>query len=113
MGAAHGHAWCVLVLHCALYFLKVSETAPSDGLDIMYSILFPVAWGAGMGLFTWSALDRALPGQEFFELSCFGPLAKLGLSVYLVHEMILFVRAADMIRNPYYSFWRLIDNWLR
>ncbi len=42
----------------------------------------------------------------------FGPLAKLGLSVYLVHPTILLMRIFDSMRLPTYTMAGVVGDWI-
>jgi hypothetical protein len=104
---------CFAICIVPLYYIEVSPLSDSYAvLNYAYVILFPVFWGLALSWFSIAAFDRTLPGQTYFEMSFFSPLAKLGLSVYLVHPIILLVRIFNWYRLPTYSIAQVVSDWL-
>ena len=103
------HCVCALVscVGCIvpLYFLRVADNANVPWiLDLLYSTFFPVFWSYFLAVFTLMAFTRKIAMvTHFFEVSFFGPLGKLGLTVYLVHPIVLMVRLFGLQRFLSYS----------
>lgn len=108
VGMVVGLLVCIVPLY---YLVVVKSVAQHDALQVVYTLLYPSVWGVTMALFTWAAVERVLLGQCFWEWTPFGPLGKLGLSVYLVHPIILATGLINTNRAPFYSFWALISQW--
>ncbi len=102
-----------LICIVPLYYIEVSPDSNNYAvLNYAYVTVSPVFWGLALAWFSFSAFDHTLPGLSFFEMPFFSPLAKLGLSVYLVHPMILLVRIFNWYRLPTFSIAEVINDWL-
>ena len=87
-----------------LYYLSVvSDSDKYHVLSAVYAAYFPFVWSMSLAWLTISIFDRTWPGQTFLELAFWAPLGKLGLSVYLIHPIIVSAKLYELVRLPTFS----------